>query len=145
MPTTIQISQRTKQLLATLKKRSKARSYDHVLRQLLIEHLKVPHSLAGKFPRLRWNKEDRTLVGAMKQNPSRSKKPRTRAYRRFTKEYKQKILAEIDAAPSDAKKEILKREGLKHYNISDWREEPWLAEPQEMLAGRNTKKKTRTL
>lgn len=41
--------------------------------------------------------------------------------RRFTAEYKLRILAEIDAAPRGERGAIIRREGLYSSNISEWR------------------------
>ena len=58
MPTTIQVSTITKQLLDMMKERDKAASYDAVLRKLLDTHLKIPKSMLGSAPQLGgWNKE----------------------------------------------------------------------------------------
>ena len=62
MPTTIQISDRTKRLLVLLKGKTGKPSYDNALREALkehVEHVKIPRSLAGVFPDLKWSKRDR--------------------------------------------------------------------------------------
>ena len=58
MVTTIQISRITRQLLRSLKEKSREKynSYDDVLRDLLKENVK-PDSLAAAYPQLKWNKE----------------------------------------------------------------------------------------
>ena len=58
MPTTIQVSEITRQLLASLQKRSK-KSYDQIIQEMLAVLMKSPDSLAGEFPQLRWDKKDR--------------------------------------------------------------------------------------
>lgn len=52
MPTTIQVSELTKQLLDALKKGSK-KSYDQIIREILAKKLEVPDSLAGAYPDLK--------------------------------------------------------------------------------------------
>ncbi len=42
--------------------------------------------------------------------------------RRFTAEYKQKILAEYEAAPDGEKGSVLRREGLYSSQIAEWRQ-----------------------
>ena len=56
MPTTIQVSDVTKQLLASLKNES-GKSYDEILMELLEKHLGVPKSLAGRYPQLKQEKK----------------------------------------------------------------------------------------
>ena len=59
MATTIQVSEETKQLLAFVKKREQASSYDEVILHLAKEHVHVPASLFGSAKGLKWKKEDR--------------------------------------------------------------------------------------
>ncbi len=56
MPTTIQVSEITRQLLASLKEKS-GKSYDKILREMLAKYMKSSGSLAGKFPQLRRSKK----------------------------------------------------------------------------------------
>jgi hypothetical protein len=52
MSTTIQVKRKTLQLLNSLKKKVKAKSYDDLLRRLLLEKLGVPDSMFGANPKL---------------------------------------------------------------------------------------------
>lgn len=58
MSTTIQVSEITRQLLASLQRKSK-KSYDQIIQEMLAVFVKSPDTLAGEFPQLRWNKKDR--------------------------------------------------------------------------------------
>jgi len=58
MPTTVQVSEITRQLLASLQKKSK-KSYDKIIREMLAQYMKSPGSLAGAYPQLKWSKKDR--------------------------------------------------------------------------------------
>lgn len=60
MTTTIQVSDATKQVLDSLKKKEKADSYDQIIQELTRVKIKVPQSMFGsvKFSRP-WSREDR--------------------------------------------------------------------------------------
>ena len=60
MPTTIQVSEITRQRLASLKEKS-GKSYDNILREMLAKYMKSPGSLAGAYPQLKWSKKDTRL------------------------------------------------------------------------------------
>jgi transposase len=51
--------------------------------------------------------------------------------RRFSAEYKAKILAEYEAAPDGEKGSVLRREGLYSSQITEWR----LAREHQLLGG----------
>jgi hypothetical protein len=59
MPTTIQVSDTTKQLLDMLKEKRQAKSHDIVLQQLLESEAKIPKSMFGTLKGMKWKKEDR--------------------------------------------------------------------------------------
>lgn len=60
MPTTIQVSEKTKRMLITLRGQLKQSSYDKALQEILPPILDTPSSLAGKFPDLgSWSRKDR--------------------------------------------------------------------------------------
>lgn len=59
MPTTIQVSSTTKQLLELIKKEEGARNYDFLLKELALNHKKIPKSFFGKGKGLVWKAEDR--------------------------------------------------------------------------------------
>lgn len=52
MPTTVQVSKKTLQLLNRLKEETGARSHDEVIRKIVAERLKIPGSMFGSNPRL---------------------------------------------------------------------------------------------
>ena len=58
MPTTVQVSEITRQLLASLKEKS-GKSYDKILREMLAQYMKSSGSLAGAYSHLKWSKKDR--------------------------------------------------------------------------------------
>jgi predicted CopG family antitoxin len=51
--TTIQIGKAALQMLKELKKRTKAKSYEEVIRKLAESKLKVPSSMFGKHPEMK--------------------------------------------------------------------------------------------
>lgn len=51
MSTTIQVSRKTAQLLKELVKRTNAKSYDELIRNLVLGKLKTPKSLSGSNPK----------------------------------------------------------------------------------------------
>ena len=53
MPTTVQISERTLQMLNKLKAEMHARSYDEVIKTLILEKEGIPRSMFGSNRRLR--------------------------------------------------------------------------------------------
>ncbi len=60
MPTTIQISTTTKQMLNMLKEKEQMETYDKIIQKLLEEKLKIPDSMFGVAKGLsKWKKEDR--------------------------------------------------------------------------------------
>lgn len=59
MMTTIQISGTTKQLLEILKQKEHAKTYDHVIQNLLRKQQQLPTSLFGSMKGMKWKKEDR--------------------------------------------------------------------------------------
>ncbi len=61
MPTTIQVSETTKQLLEIAKKNKQAPSYDQVIEELLKKDLKVPNSMFGANPGLSWSKKENRM------------------------------------------------------------------------------------
>ena len=58
MNTTIQVSRKTLQLLAILKERLSAKSYDELLRRIALEKLNAPISMFGSNPKLSAFKEE---------------------------------------------------------------------------------------
>ncbi len=59
MATTIQISDGTKQILERLKTEQHAANYDQIIQQLLQKKTKIPKSLFGSTPKMKWEKKDR--------------------------------------------------------------------------------------
>ena len=59
MPTTIQVSDTTRQVLERLKEQQHAASYDQIIQQLVQKQNKVPTSMFGALKGLKWKKEDR--------------------------------------------------------------------------------------
>ena len=60
MPTTVQVDEKTLQLLNRAKKEMKAKSHDEVIRKLLLEHKKIPCSMFGSNKKLTsFTEEDR--------------------------------------------------------------------------------------
>ena len=53
MPTTVQVNEKTLQILNKLKKEIGARSHDEVIRKLISERKKIPSSMFGSNPKLR--------------------------------------------------------------------------------------------
>ncbi len=53
MPTTVQVSERTLQVLNKLKEEMRARSHDEVIRTLISERNKIPSSMFGSNPKLK--------------------------------------------------------------------------------------------
>jgi hypothetical protein len=52
MPTTVQVNEKTLQMLNKAKKEMKAKSHDEVIKKLLIEQKKIPCSMFGSNPKL---------------------------------------------------------------------------------------------
>lgn len=59
MPTTIQVSDTTKQTLTVLKERKKVKTHDQVIQYLLNNEMNIPKSMFGAIKGLKWKKEDR--------------------------------------------------------------------------------------
>mgnify|MGYP001577833928 CR=1 FL=1 len=60
MPTTIQVSETTKQLLDMLKEKKQVKTHDMLIQQLLQTETKIPKSMFGAMKGLKkWSKEDR--------------------------------------------------------------------------------------
>ena len=60
MPTTIQVSGTTKQLLDMLKEKKRIKTHDQLIQHLLEEEIGVPKSMFGAAKGLKkWSKEDR--------------------------------------------------------------------------------------
>lgn len=53
MPTTVEVSEKTLQMLNGLKKELGARSHDEVIRRLISERKNIPRSMFGSNPKLR--------------------------------------------------------------------------------------------
>ncbi len=53
MTTSVQVSEKTIQLLDKLKRELGARSFDQVIRDLITDRNKIPRSMFGSNPRLR--------------------------------------------------------------------------------------------
>jgi hypothetical protein len=63
METTLQLDKSTVQILKDMKKKSGARSYDEVIRVLILKERKVPKSIFGSNPRLGpFKEEDRAEI-----------------------------------------------------------------------------------
>jgi hypothetical protein len=58
MPTTIQVSIATKQLLDTVKKKEHIKTYDRVIQRLVEKQGLVSKSMFGAFKDLKWNKKE---------------------------------------------------------------------------------------
>ena len=52
MPTTVQVNEKTLQMLNKAKKEMKAKSHDEVIKKLLTERKKLPRSMFGSNPKL---------------------------------------------------------------------------------------------
>ena len=52
MPTTVQVNEKTLQMLNEAKKEMGAKSHDEVIKKLLIERQKIPCSMFGSNPKL---------------------------------------------------------------------------------------------
>jgi len=52
MPTTVQVSEKTLQMLNKLKEELRARSHEEVIKTLISERKKIPSSMFGSNPRL---------------------------------------------------------------------------------------------
>ncbi|MBI2144177.1 hypothetical protein HYU17_03440 [Candidatus Woesearchaeota archaeon] len=62
MPTTIQVSDTTKQLLDLLKEKKQAKTHDKVIQQLAQAEMKIPSSMFGAAKGMRWKRgEDRAV------------------------------------------------------------------------------------
>ncbi len=53
MPTTVQVAEKTLQMLNKLKEETGARSYDEVIKTLISERKKIPRSMFGSNPKLK--------------------------------------------------------------------------------------------
>ena len=53
MATTVQVSDKTLQILNKLKNETGLKSYDEVIRELIAERMKLPRSMFGSNPKLR--------------------------------------------------------------------------------------------
>jgi hypothetical protein len=53
MPTTVQVNEKTLQMLNKIKKEMKARSHDEVIKTLIIERKTIPCSMFGSNPKLK--------------------------------------------------------------------------------------------
>jgi len=53
MPTTVQVSEKTLQMLNELKKEMKARSHDEVIKSLITKRKRIPDSMFGSNRRLK--------------------------------------------------------------------------------------------
>ncbi len=53
MPTTVQVDEKTLQMLNAIKKETKARSHDEVIKTLIIERNKIPCSMFGSNRKLK--------------------------------------------------------------------------------------------
>lgn len=61
MPTTVQVSEKTLQMLNELKEEMKARSHDEVIKKLISKTKKIPSSMFGSNQKLRpFSREDET-------------------------------------------------------------------------------------
>ena len=59
MPTTVQIAEKTLQMLNKLKEEMRARSHDEVIKTLISERKKIPRSMFGSNRKLKpFSKED---------------------------------------------------------------------------------------
>ena len=59
MPTTVQIDEKTLQMLNKLKEEMRARSHDEVIKTLISERKKIPRSMFGSNRKLKpFSKED---------------------------------------------------------------------------------------
>lgn len=59
MPTTVQVDEKTLQMLNLIKKETKARSHDEVIKTLIIERNKIPCSMFGSNRKLKpFTRED---------------------------------------------------------------------------------------
>lgn len=52
MPTTVQVSEKTLQMLNELKEEMKARSHDEVIKKLISKRKKIPNSMFGSNKKL---------------------------------------------------------------------------------------------
>lgn len=52
MPTTVQVDEKTLQMLNKIKKEMKANSHDQVIKSLILERKKIPCSMFGSNPKL---------------------------------------------------------------------------------------------
>ncbi len=59
MPTTIQVSGATKQVLDLLKEKKQVKTHDRLIQLMLKEQLDVPKSMFGAVRGLKWKKGDR--------------------------------------------------------------------------------------
>ena len=59
MTTTIQISDTTKQVLESLKKKEKNATYDMLIQRLIKKHSNAAKSMFGAIKGIKWKKQDR--------------------------------------------------------------------------------------
>ena len=60
MPTTVQVDEKTLQMLNAIKKETKARSHDEVIKTLIVERNKIPCSMFGSNRKLKpFSKKDK--------------------------------------------------------------------------------------
>lgn len=70
MPTTVQVGEKTLQMLNKLKKEFGARSHDEVIRKLISERKKIPRSMFGSNPKLMpFSQEDEAEVHTPTHKP----------------------------------------------------------------------------
>ena len=53
MPTTVQVDEKTLQMLNKIKKEMKATSHDQVIKSLILERKNIPCSMLGSNPKLK--------------------------------------------------------------------------------------------
>ncbi len=59
MPTTVQVDEKTLQMLNKIKKEMKANSHDQVIKTLIVERKKIPRSMFGSNRKLKtFTKDD---------------------------------------------------------------------------------------
>jgi len=59
LPTTVQVNEKTLQTLNKIKKEMKANSHDQVIKNLIVERKKIPHSMFGSNRKLKtFTKDD---------------------------------------------------------------------------------------
>jgi hypothetical protein len=58
MPTTVQVDEKTLQMLNKIKKETNARSHDQVIKSLILERKKIPCSMFGSNRKLKTFKDE---------------------------------------------------------------------------------------